>query len=827
MESINKVTSSKSTQGLALVTDSNGVINESRLSDVKITLLKNVTRPSDFSVVPLCEVLESIRSGQYQKEIDVLRGAYQENRKQYTEGKLRLPSVCFSGVFNGSARNNNFTHHSGIFIVDIDDLSVDAIGSIKQRITQIRYIVFVFVSPSGVGLKVGVHISKVSDGQAYKECFNSVKTLFEEICAIDESGKDVSRKCFVSHDPDMYVNYSAIVFEPVMSAVDVNLYSEKALPPVSRNIDHRVFPSKGVLPLDVLSALNSINPDCDYTDWLAIGMAVHNASDGSIEGFQLWDSWSMQGESYPDAIGETRYKWESFSGYNETPITVRTLYKKAYESGWEGLGYSELVELTTTLCADDIDRTTDVIELMGKCRLTPIEVDSLLKKIKQKTSWSMGALRESFKNDRSGSCGNDQMKIFREVRSAIGDDNLIFAQSWFYKWNESGVWEKLEDIYISQRLQTHCDNAGYSYTASVIESSKKLMANSSYLKGHIFDQCSNVINCLSGELHFIGNKWELKEFDKLSYRTTQIRTEYDRDADCPRYKQFLDEVFEGEPDKEARKTLLLEMMGYSLIQSTDYEKFMILTGVGANGKSVVLNILIAMLGQRQVSGVRPTQLDNKFQVAHLHGKLANVVTELPEGAVLRDSEIKGISSGELMTAEHKNKDPFDFSPFATLWMATNHMPHCRDHSNAIYRRAEVLSFNREFKGDKADTDLSNKLIKELPGIFKMATDAIAGVFITGQFTHCPSSEKAKSSWRLESDQVMQFLADEYEEVSGETVLLKDVFNTYKHIWVLHSGTKHTYGRNKFYQRLKELGCTVKDTNHGDALVGYRIKPTET
>jgi putative DNA primase/helicase len=203
------------------------------------------------------------------------------------------------------------------------------------------------------------------------------------------------------------------------------------------------------------------------------------------------------------------------------------------------------------------------------------------------------------------------------------------------------------------------------------------------------------------------------------------------------------------------------------------------------------------------------------------------VTELPEGAVLRDSEIKGISSGELMTAEHKNKDPFDFSPFATLWMATNHMPHCRDHSNAIYRRAEVLSFNREFKGDKADTDLSNKLIKELPGIFKMATDAIAGVFITGQFTHCPSSEKAKSSWRLESDQVMQFLADEYEEASGEMVLLKDIFHTYRYSWAPQSGAKHTYGRNKFYQRLKELGCTVKDTNQGDALVGYRIKPTQT
>ena len=168
MESINKVTSSKSTQGLALVTDSNGVINESRLSDVKITLLKNVTRPSDFSVVPLCEVLESIRSGEYQKEIDVLRRAYQENRKQYKEGKLKLPSVCFSGLFKGSAKNNNFTHHSELLTIDIDDLAADEIVSIKEKISQIPYTVFVFVSPSGAGLKVGVHISKVSDDQAYK-----------------------------------------------------------------------------------------------------------------------------------------------------------------------------------------------------------------------------------------------------------------------------------------------------------------------------------------------------------------------------------------------------------------------------------------------------------------------------------------------------------------------------------------------------------------------------------------------------------------------------------------------------------------------------------
>ena len=86
MESINKVTSSKLTQGLALVTDSNGVINEPSLSDVEITFLENVRRPNDLSIVALQEALEGIQSGKYQEEIDALRRKYKENPEQ-----LRIP----------------------------------------------------------------------------------------------------------------------------------------------------------------------------------------------------------------------------------------------------------------------------------------------------------------------------------------------------------------------------------------------------------------------------------------------------------------------------------------------------------------------------------------------------------------------------------------------------------------------------------------------------------------------------------------------------------------------------------------------------------------
>jgi len=108
-----------------------------------------------------------------------------------------------------------------------------------------------------------------------------------------------------------------------------------------------------------------------------------------------------------------------------------------------------------------------------------------------------------------------------------------------------------------------------------------------------------------------------------------------------------------------------------------------LVGPGANGKSVLLNLLVEFLGRENVSAVSPAQLDNKFQRAHLLGKLANIVTELPQGATLPDEAMKSITSGEAMTVEFKYKAAFEFRPYSTIVIATNHLPHTRDFSDAI------------------------------------------------------------------------------------------------------------------------------------------------
>ena len=81
---------------------------------------------------------------------------------------------------------------------------------------------------------------------------------------------------------------------------------------------------------------------------------------------------------------------------------------------------------------------------------------------------------------------------------------------------------------------------------------------------------------------------------------------------------------------------------------------------GANGKSVLMDTLASLVGYEHVAAVQPSQFENRFQRAHLHCKLVNLVTEIAEGHEIADAQLKAIVSGELSTAEHKHKPPSEY-----------------------------------------------------------------------------------------------------------------------------------------------------------------------
>jgi hypothetical protein len=94
--------------------------------------------------------------------------------------------------------------HSGFIVLDFDDIS--DLRDKQTEIIQKDFVYACWVSPSGNGLKALV---KIADGKKHREHFQSLQEVFPEI---DRSGINVSRVCYESFDPDIYLNEKAVVF---------------------------------------------------------------------------------------------------------------------------------------------------------------------------------------------------------------------------------------------------------------------------------------------------------------------------------------------------------------------------------------------------------------------------------------------------------------------------------------------------------------------------------------------------------------------------------------------------------------------------------------
>ena len=452
------------------------------------------------------------------------------------------------------------------------------------------------------------------------------------------------------------------------------------------------------------------------------------------------------------------------------------------------------------------DITAALVEIAG---LEPIDAEKALKAIKACTGLAMGALRQQLATV-AGADGiivgekPDQLSLARQTLSHIGVGKVIYAEQFFWLWNNAGVWKRADDRSVKQYVVNVMETAKLSVTAPTVGGTTDLAKTVAFRSGHRFNLGDpETINCLNGEVRLRNGRWELGGHNPEHFRTAQIPVHYDSEAKAPRFELFLDQIYDGDADKSEKIVATLELMGYTLMTHAKHEKFVLLKGTGSNGKSKIIGTLEALCGTDNISGVQPSKFDSPFQRAHMQYKLANLVTELKQGEVLADAELKAITSGEPATVEHKNKDPFVMRPYATCWFGTNHLPHTRDFSEAFFRRAVVLDFNRVFGEQEKDSNLLDKLTAELSGILNLCLDAYASALEFG-FTDPSSSKVAKQKWRLETDQVQQFVSENCLMGPSYTIKSSLLYSTYKS-WAFENGIKKTLGSRNFVERLERIG----------------------
>lgn len=490
--------------------------------------------------------------------------------------------------------------------------------------------------------------------------------------------------------------------------------------------------------------------------------------------------------------------------------------------------FEEMMAHAGTLTEDDLDEAGELANEAYNLPSTRREV--VLKAIKMATGISLAALREFGAADRAEQYAlanpePDHLDLARAVIERIGPQNIVVDGAGFWQWRDKGVWQLQEEAVLKQAIQYVLEEQGERVIANTVSGVSTTLRSYAFQRDHRFDIGNpETINCLNGQLELDWLGGELVPHNREDYRTTQIPVVYDHSAKAPMFMQFLDDVFRDDEDKEAKKKSLLELIGYTLTSHARHEKFAILIGSGANGKSVLLSVLEALCGHENVAGVQPSNFDNKFQRAHLHGKLANIVTELRQGETIADAELKAITSGEPATVEHKHQTPFVMRPFSTCWFGTNHMPHTRDFSPALFRRAIILRFGRTFATHEQDPNLKDKLMTELPGILNEAIWAYEQAVLGGNgFTEAPSSVEEKKAWRLEADQVAGFV-DEccFREPNG-VVPIGELFTLYEE-WAKGSGIKLTLNKKNFRSRLDNLGFQQGPRREARSVLGLQIDP---
>jgi P4 family phage/plasmid primase-like protien len=242
---------------------------------------------------------------------------------------------------------------------------------------------------------------------------------------------------------------------------------------------------------------------------------------------------------------------------------------------------------------------------------------------------------------------------------------------------------------------------------------------------------------------------------------------FDPGADCPRWSAFLGRNLAGDSGKTQ---LLQQFAGYLLLPDTSKQKFLMMVGEGANGKSVICAVFVALLGDENVSSVPLEMFGERFRLAGTLGKLANIVAEVGELDRIAEGQLKAFVTGDPIEFERKFKTPFTARPTARLVLATNNPPQFSDKSDGIWRRILLLRFTVQIPEPERIAGMDSvafwQASGELPGILNWALAGLHDLRQLGRFVVPTICQEEVEKLRVESNPARRFLEENYQAGQG-------------------------------------------------------------
>lgn len=302
-------------------------------------------------------------------------------------------------------------------------------------------------------------------------------------------------------------------------------------------------------------------------------------------------------------------------------------------------------------------------------------------------------------------------------------------------------------------------------------------------------------------------------FEQLPHHASRVATLHFpytyaevQEAECPVFMKFLESILVQEdnttaPDYELI-TVIQELVGYLLSPRMDASVAFFFVGGGANGKSTLTNLLSKLLGRDYISAFSIESLTaaRSFTVAGIIGKRVNICSE-EESKYIRSDKFKAMVSGEMISAERKFGQAFEFCPTTKFLFCTNSMPSFDGANYGLKRRVKVVPFFRQFENHEQDKQLGKKLLAETPGIIRWALEGLERLHRNNYvFSDAQSAAMRETAIRFvaEISSPVRFFQERYE-VSEDTVACNEIYQDFRR-WCEMNGSKPVTSMT-FYKEL--------------------------
>lgn len=257
-------------------------------------------------------------------------------------------------------------------------------------------------------------------------------------------------------------------------------------------------------------------------------------------------------------------------------------------------------------------------------------------------------------------------------------------------------------------------------------------------------------------------RMEVLPHDRAQLLTKLMPVAYDPSATCPRFLAFLERIM---PAADMRR-FLRRWFGYGMTGLTSEQVFAFFYGSGANGKSVLVDLIAKIIGDYAASAkiesitgqTRRGGGDATPDLVPLIGARFVRTSEPDQGQQLQEGLVKELTGGEPILIRALNQNFVQVYPIFKLTISGNHKPEIRGGDDGIWRRVLLVPFEVQIPAEERDPHLVAKLFEaERSGILNWLIGGLMEYLEHGLMV--PETVRAATAeYREDSDPIAACLA---------------------------------------------------------------------